>query len=228
MPKLWLAGASEASLQATLDLQDASPPRFRWVNEAEAHAAEARIASEYGAHGTVEVEPLAFRAMPAPAFEIADPGFRFDFFEWSTASCASRRLRAVLDLSAGTMEYRDLDASRCPSSVQAIGYAAMQPLVFADPFDHERTPGRTIGIQAAGGRTTDAWRPAAPKPGQARAVFWRADFKPPAPLFRVPGTAWTLATDVLAARVMDAGITDLVFQDVEGDGAPREPTYRSR
>ena len=228
MIKLWLAGASEASLQATLDLQDASPPRFKWVNEAEAHAAEMRIASEYGAHGIAEVEPLAFRAMPAPAFEIADKSFRFDFFEWSIAHCASRRLRAVLNLPAGVVEYRDVDVSGSAPSVYEMGYEAMQVLAFADPFDHDRTPGRIETIRAADGRTTEAWRPAGPVPGQPSQIFWRDDFVPPAPLFRVPGTAWTLATDELAARVMNAGITDLVFQDVEGDKAPGELTYRQR
>ena len=227
MPKLWLAGASAASLQATLDLQEASPPKFRWSNEGEARAARTRIAAEYHAHGTAEVEPLAFRAMPAPVFEITDPGFRFDYFECGMA-CASRRLRAVLDLPADAVDYREIEASRCSAEVRDMGYAAVQPLAFADPFDHDRTPGRTETAALADGRTMETWRPARPVPGRESTIAWRADFVAPAPLFRVLGTSWTLATEALAKRAMDAGITDLVFQDVEGTKAPGEIAYRQR
>ena len=227
MPKLWLAGASAASLQATLDLQDALPPRFRWSNEGEARAARKRIAAEYQAHGQAEIEALAFRAMPTPVFEITDPGFRFDYFECGIA-CASRRLRAVLNLPADVAEYRNIDSGRSPVGVREMGYAALQPLAFADPFDHERTPGRTETVGLAEGRTVEAWRPARPVPGQGRTIYWRAGFAAPAPLFRVLGTPWTLATEALAKRVMDAGVTDLVFQDVEGVKAPGELAYRRR
>ena len=64
------------------------------------------------------------------------------------------------------------------------------------------------------------WRaPLHQQPGIPRLVnLWDPAFVAPAPLFRVPGISWSLATDALADRVMRAGISDVVFMDIENDG----------
>lgn len=102
----------------------------------------------------------------------------------------------------------------------------MQPLVFTDPLDHDRTPGQIETVTAYDGSESAIWvRPKGPTADQPSPTFRRADFVPPAPLLRVPRTARTLATEELAARVMDAGIEDLAFQDVEGEGVPGDARY---
>ncbi len=66
---------------------------------------------------------------------------------------------------------------------------------------------------------TFVWVTEPSHPGNAQpTIAWSADFIPPAPLFQVPGTGWTLATDELADQVMRAGTDEVVFMDVTNDG----------
>ena len=226
MTLLWHAiGAVEPS-EYFLRIWNERPPGFEIVNEAALHEHKGRIFDEYINHETAVRELVRFRGMPKPVFRFADPGFQLDFFD-AGVPCASLRLRRALGLTETTICYRDIDLDGSPPAVRANEYQVFQPIHFADPLDWSRTPGEAVDVQRADGSIGKEWRLPWPNPaGPPLRVYWRDDFVPPAPLFRVPGTAWMLATDELADRVMRAGITDLVFLDMTSDRAQTELVFR--
>ena len=212
MPVLWIAILSLDGAQRLQDLEDAHPPGFEFINRSEVHASRMDLAEwQHAQHGDAEVEPLAFNGVPAPSFRIADRRFALDYFDIGV-TCASSRLRRVLNLGGDVARYRDVDLGGAPPEVRARGYQAMQIVPFANPFDREKTSGSLAETQQPGGSTRREWQLARPDPhGPPLHVHRRNDFIPPSPMFRVPGTPWTLATNALAKAVMDVGITDLVF-----------------
>ncbi|MBC9032855.1 hypothetical protein IAG41_10670 [Sphingomonas sp. JC676] len=52
-----------------------------------------------------------------------------------------------------------------------------------------------------------------------RRQYWRTDFVADAPLFRVVHSGAIVVDDALAGRVLAAGATGIVFQDVTSDRA---------
>ena len=226
MTVLWLIGGSLQSMQYLQDLEDERPPRFEFVNHSDLHRHRMRIEGEYAHHSEAEREPLAFSGMPAPVFRVGDPAFALDYFDAGVA-CASPRLRRALALCGDSVRYRDVDMDESPPAVVARGYQAMNVTSFADPFDREQTSGGMADVTGPDGALRREWQIATPDPsGPPLKIRWRDDFVAPAPLFRVPGTAWTLATEGLAAAVMQAGIVDLVFQDVVSQRARHEAVFR--
>jgi hypothetical protein len=223
---LWKLSPSLESLKYFLDLEDEE--RFEFVNRDALFRHWDRFSgSEYDAYGDDERELLEFDAMPVPIFRIADSAFKLDYFGKSKIECASLHLRQALDLTKGVIRYRDIDTDQSPPAVRAQEYQAFQVVPVADPIDWSRTPGQLLEYQRADGSIRKQWILAIPNPvdGSPR-VHWREDFVPPAPLFRVFRTHFVLATDALAERVMRAGITDLVFQDIISDRAQTELVLR--
>ena len=228
MPTLWIAVASSGSAQRLQDMEDAHPPGFEFTNQAEIHAFRLKLANkEYAHHGDDEIEPLSFNGMPVPSFNIADPKFAVDYFDVGV-TCVSSRLRRVLGLGDDVVRYRDIDLDGSAPEVRGRGYQAMQVVLFADPFDRERTSGGMMDVTRPDGSIQREWRLARPDPyGPPLHIQWLDGFVPPSPLFRVPDTPWTLATEALASSVMGAGITDLVFQDVTSERSRHELVFRT-
>jgi hypothetical protein len=221
MTPLWNISPSFESAQHFFDLEDAEPPRFEFVNR----GALVQHWDEYDAYGDDKGELLEFDAMPTPVFRIADPAFRPDYLEKSKIQCASLRLRQALDLTEAVIRYRDVNLDQSPPTVHAQEYQAFHVVHFADLIDWNRTPGQVLEHRRPDGSIRRQRYLAHPLDGQR--TYWRDDFTPPAPLFRVFGTSWTLATDALADRVMRAGITDLVFVGIASDRAQTdEPVFR--
>jgi hypothetical protein len=219
MTLLWLISGSLESMQYVLDMEDERPPRFEFVNRDAIHDYTLRIEDEYYEHDDPEHERLRFNDMPMPVFRIADPAFRLDYFFHQGIACASLRLRRALGLTGAVICYRDIDMDQSPPAVRAQEYQAFRVLASADPIDWSRTTAEVFEIRRPDGSIRQLRLRAPPTPTDPRRVYWRDDFKPPAPLFRAIGTPWTLATDQLADKVMRAGITDLVFQDLTSDRA---------
>lgn len=180
--------------------------------------------------------PVAARdlsAMPTPVLRIEPEDFAFDFFTLGLPM-VSERLADALMLSPEQVQYVDVDCSACPARTRGMGYMALNVLAFANPLDRGRTgPGRFVDVDTPQGPTF-AWVTEGAHPGATvPRIAWRDGFVPPAPLFRVPGSLWTLATDELADRVADAGFDDVAFLDVTNDGtrtaapAPRAGSLRS-
>jgi hypothetical protein len=225
MMPLWMVSSSVESMQHFLDLEDEEPPRFEFVNrDALFQHWDRFLGSEYDAYGDDERELLEFDAMPTPVFRIADPAFRPDYLEKSSIQCTSLRLRQALGLTEAVIRYRDVKLDQSTPAVRAQEYQAFQVVHFADLIDWNRTPGQVLEHRRPDGSIRRQRYLAHPLDGQR--TYWRDDFTPRAPLFRVFGTPWTLATDALADRVMRAGITDLVFQDITSDRAQIELVFR--
>jgi hypothetical protein len=210
--------------QHFLDLEDEEPPRFEFVNRGALWQHWDRfLGSEYDACGDDERELLEFDTMPTPVFRIADPAFMPNYLQKGPLECISLRLRQALGLTEAVIRYRDVNLDQSPPAVRAQEYQAFQAVHFAHLIDWNRTPGQIVGHPRPDGSIRRQRYLAHPPDGPR--TYWRDDFTPPAPLFRVSGTPWTLATDALADRVMRAGITDLVFKDVTSDRAQTELVF---
>jgi len=226
MTLLWVIGGSLESAQYLYGLEDERPPRFEFVNRLAVHEYRRRVESEFHEYDDAEHERLWFNDMPIPIFSIADPAFRLDYFN-PGIPCASLRLRRALGLTDAVICYRDIDLDHSPPAVREHGYRAFHVLTFGDPIDWSRTAAMVLDVRRQDGSIRKQRFVAPPNPvGPPQRIYWRDDFKAPAPLFRAVGTPWTLATDPLADTVMRAGITDLVFQDVTSDRAQTEVVLR--
>jgi hypothetical protein len=224
MMPLWSFSLSFESAQHFMDLEDEEPPRFEFVNRGALWQHWDRFfGSEYDAFGDGERDLLEFDTMPTPVFRIADPAFMPNYFQKGRIECISLRLRQALGLTEDVIRYRDVNLDQSPPAVRAQEYQAFQAVHFADLIDWKRTPSRIVGPRPDG--STRRQRYLDPKPDEWR-TYWRDDLTPPAPLFRVLGTPWTLVTDALADRVMRAGITDLIFMDMTSDRARAELMFR--
>jgi hypothetical protein len=235
MTRVWNLCPSLESLRYFDGLRDphvsdglVQPSRFALVNREafRQHWDRLLFGSDYDACSEGERELLEFDGMPTPAFRIADSAFKLDYFQEARLYCASLRLRQALALTDDIIRYRDIDLVQSPPTVRAQEYQAFQVVAFADPIDWTKTPGQFSGFVRPDGSVRRYWHLAPPNPVNPSRIYWRDDFRPPAPLFRVVGTGWMLATDALADKVMRAGITDLTFQDMMSDRAQSELVLR--
>lgn len=214
MAIFWMIGSSLPSMQCLIELGEAKPSRFDFINNHSINVFRDKLLMEHRGEDEAERERLEFDGMPTPVFEIADPDFALDYF-FSGIPCASAKLRQALDLSDDVIRYRDIDLDRSPPSVRARAYQTFHVAHFADAIDWERTPMQILELPRDDGTILKRRfvRPPHPAEPDSR-IYWRKDFAPPAPLFHVVGTPWMMATDALADRVMRAGINDMTFQDI--------------
>ncbi|MFV0625220.1 hypothetical protein ACBY01_14575 [Sphingomonas sp. ac-8] len=159
--------------------------------------------------------------LPRPRLRVAEAGFRPDLFRLSL-DFVSTRLSQAFASAGASPDYLPVECTACPAEVQDQGYRALNVTVFANPLDRSRTtPAYFIDVESGAGPTF-VWVPGMPHPNQpAPVICWRDDFDPPAPMFRVPGTNWTLVTEELAAAVTAAGFEDVGFFDLTDSSKPR-------
>lgn len=196
MPSLWLMHPSHAVYAVACPLLEAVPPRL----------------------DLVDANPMRLHC--------DDPTFCPDFLDMGYR-LVSTRLREVLRLDAGQARFDPVDTSACPAPMQQVGYWTVTPSHVADPLDHDRSTGSWQDVYdgpmedwSPDAPTVRRWMLDAPNPAKPMRIRWREDFAPPAPLFQAKHPPWLLATDELVARVRDAGIADVAFQDPTIDYAP--------
>lgn len=233
MQRLWGFMPSLESMQRAADLAMARPPGFDWVNRDDHAGFADGLGGALDGFGLPlgQVTGRDLSCAPTPRWRCTDPDFAPDLvFEGELF--ASRRLRDAMRLDDGAVQWLDVDCTDCPPAMRAADYGLMNLLAFANPMDRERSSPPTFeDVVLPDGGATFVWTAPPYQPGgRISQVLWRPDFAAPAPLFRVPGMPWTLATDQLADHVMRAGIGDAVFMDFENDGTRDERTgivYRS-
>lgn len=223
---LWLVSGSLQRMQYLLDMEHDQPPRFELVNLDAIHEHRRRVDNEYLGDNEAERAMLEFSGMPVPVFRITDSAFALDYFS-AGIPCASLRLREALDLTDSVIRYRDIDLDGSPPALRAHHYQMFHTVTYADPIDWDRTPAQSLAFTRPDGSIRRMRLLPPPNPAEPSArIYWRTDFVPPAPLFHVAGTAWTMATDALAERVMRARITDVMFQDIASERGQTEFVIR--
>ncbi len=164
------------------------------------------------------IVPADWSKLPALKLRITPADFAYDYFIMGLP-LVSARLRTVLALEPDRVRYLDVDCFECSAAVQAMDYKVLHVLTYANPLNRELTgPCRFIDVKTPAGPTFAWVRPPINPNDPPPRIAWRADFAAPAPLFQVPNSAWTLATDELAERVMRAGFSDVAFYEHTKDG----------
>ena len=221
-PKLWWMVPAMATQNRVDGMQGATPPKAEVVNLGAIYdvlfgpPGSKREPVAEGVHLPVSARDLS--AMPTPRFRIAPPKFAFDFFILGLPT-VSDRLARTLALPPDAVRYIDVDCSECPPRVREMGYKVLNITTYANPLDRQRTgPGHFVDLTTPDGDTFVWVTEPSHRSATAPVIAWRDDFVAPAPLFNVPGSAWMLATEELAARVADAGFKDVAFLDVTNDG----------
>ena len=205
-------------------LEQRRPPRFEIANR-DLIAASLRAADESSpAKAATDQDPLRFAAMPAPLLRIGQRGFAPDYI-WVGLYFASARLRDALDLGAGVVEYRDVDATGSGAAARAADYKVFRVVAQAEPVDLARMYGHEPDREADGSPTIPWLLSVGGPHATPRRTVWRDGFVPPAPLFR-DQTGRLIATDVLAERVTRARLTDVVFQDVTSEASLHGLSFR--
>lgn len=127
-------------------------------------------------------------------------------------------------LADGDVQWLPVDTSRSTVEARAQDYRALHLVHTADPFDHDATDGEMSDYMRADGSIGKRWNLRAAGPaGPWPKIAWRADFTPPAPLFRAAPNGVTLATEAFAARLRQADVRDIAFMDMSVDGSRTEP-----
>lgn len=218
-PRLWLLTPTVESLDAVAALQDARPIGLKVTNDRQLRA----LVEPVETADSEAMEPRILHGAPPLRLVTSDPDLVFDYLDCGYR-LVSARLRDAMGLSADDTQLLEVDASKCPPSVQGKDYRWLHLTHMADPFDRERSDGAYADVYVGpleawrpDAPTVKRWRLAMPGPGRPIRVRWREDFDPPAPLFQAAGVPWTLATDVLAERIRAAGITDVLLRDVTED-----------
>lgn len=219
--RLWGFGPSIDVMQRTADLATGRPPALEWLNRDDFSDFVSGRGEATDAFGLPlgQVAGVDLADAPMAKWRCVDPDFAPDLI-FEGALFASRRLRDAMALDRATVQYLPIDCSECPPAMRGADYSLVNLLVFANPLDRARTePAEFADVALPGGGSTFVWTAPPWQPGRpVPRHLWRSDFAAPAPLFRVPGISWTLATDDLADRVMRAGLEEVAFMDVENDG----------
>ncbi|MFV0624806.1 hypothetical protein ACBY01_12465 [Sphingomonas sp. ac-8] len=201
-PRLWPMLPSLTVMERLSQLELERPPRFKIANIADLFPSD-------GKH--------CVAAMPTPILVLKEHGFAPDLI-WSGFQFVSGRLRDALDLPPHTVEYGEVDTRGSADAARAADYKVLHAVHEADPVDLARMYGYEPDRDADGSLST-AWVLAHHGPHAApRRTIWRDGFVPPAPLFR-DTRGGLIATDALAERVMRAGLTDVMFQDVTSEAS---------
>lgn len=205
-PALWHMGPSLAVMRQASRLETRQPPQLF-------------IANHDRLGDAVEREAVV------PELVVRQPRFAPDLL-WCRVRFASARLREVLALDEDAIRYRPVDASGSTPAARAADYRWFEARHSADPIDYPATY-RVEPERDADGSISLAWKLSVSGPhAPPRAMVWLEDFVPPAPLFR-DADGVLLATEVLADRVMRAGLTDVAFQDVSSPEALERLVFRS-
>ena len=231
--KLWrvtIAPAAVPVLERAIYKDVRGRPSLNLLNYGDFVDNFARIEREFAEHDTWERGLLRFKTEPTNILLIDEPTFDLDYFSVRN-EYASAKLRRVLALSQDEIAYRAIDCSRCTAAISGLDYNAFIPLKLANPFDPLRMAGHVRPVRQEDGSMQEEWRveqPSDPLNPPVTVIYFQPDFRPPAPLFRVKDMPWcSVVTEELADRVTRAGITGIVFQEIEGERAARQAIYRS-
>ncbi|MEJ2408208.1 MAG: hypothetical protein P8Y48_02435, partial [Novosphingobium sp.] len=152
--------------------------------------------------------------LPPVQLEIDCAGFAPDYFVWGGLNYVSARLRAIIDLPDGFVEYLAVDARKSRPEVIAQDYRIMNPLMTRSLVDLERTAHEvleTVRMDVS----TETVVVLTPEHRE----YWREGFVPDVPLFRMRYRGRIVADDAIATGVLEAGVTDVVFRDYVCDEA---------
>ncbi|MGI9449510.1 MAG: imm11 family protein [Geminicoccaceae bacterium] len=159
-----------------------------------------------GRLGPVDVETWVPRTLI-----IQDDTFAPDFFV-QTAWFVSKRLREVMELGSDVAQYLPINTDQCHEAGKRQDYMIMDTFAVREAIDPVRSD-----IEFMHHGEADA-----PQVLSVENIVWREDFVADVPIFRDPRDQRFFATDAFAERVMRAGITDMVFQDVTSEQAQHE------
>jgi hypothetical protein len=214
--RFWCISYSDAVAEYVDRLCDEDPPELKFINNIDVREYVDSLGSVAGGYRRYDVISTDLSGMPRPRLRITDPNFSVDMFNQGL-DFVSARFAQFLNLNDSEVQYIEADCGQCPASVQAMGYRVLNPRAFANPMDRQRMAGVFIDVALPSGGSTYVWSPDPPRPGwPGPPTYWREDFVPPAPLFKIPGM-WTAVTDALADRIMRAGFQDLMFIDYAAD-----------
>ncbi len=209
---LWIVQPSFKGLQTYFALAEQKPNFSLIRNKDELHGSRKSPAT----------------AHVVPVLEIPDASFDLDFFE-DGGLFVSRSLADALALPNEVASFQEADTTRCPKEVSALGYHLMTIEVEGDPVDPQRTDGGMVDVLNDDGDIVSIWAMRLPQPNAPPPkVTWRDDYQPPSDLFRIAGTGWNGATEDLAARVLAAGLTGLIFVDVVASAVRGELVIKGR
>jgi hypothetical protein len=210
----WLWSLDADTLDDLLRGAQADPPQIGFANDAALLPMQQRLLDRLAATENGDVRLDQFGPVE---LAVTRRGFAPDYFVWGGISFASAALRQVLALSPDVIEYYPVNADRSRPDVIARDYRIMHPVAVRPLIDLQHTPHERLPVQRSDGSIADAIL-LTPE----RRQYWRNDFVADVPLFRAAHSHAIVAEDTLAERILAAGMTGVVFQDITSDRAQRE------
>jgi hypothetical protein len=219
-PRYWLIGASSDVIERSVELEDRKPPALIVDHDRDAHLRDLearrsqRVANVAGVLGPID--PSTWVPM---TLTIKDDSFAPDFMS-QRAWFVSRRLREVMALPGHVAQYLPVDSSACHSAAREQDYRVMDAFAVQDAIDPEGSEIVYTDYPETDGTVSRQVL-------YVKTIVWREDFVSTVPIFRDPRDQRFFATDAFAAKVLQAGIADMVFQDVSSERAQSEVIYKS-
>ncbi len=216
--QFWWMRAESTNADKILRLERSKPPKFSFVNRQEIFDAFLKE----GAFGKRSNRPA--QQAPQAIFKVSSDSVTPSIL-WGSLSFFSTSLREALGLEKDCVQYLDVDASQCHPNFKAMDYKLAHFLQRGDAVDLEASDFEFYSQSAPDGSLEEGWRPN--REMQLKRlpikIIFKENFVPPAPLFIQNRHEMLLATDELASRVLNSGITDVTFQDI----CYVDPTFQS-
>ena len=222
-PPFWLIGESEDVLTRTLELEDRRPPAL--IVDYDHEAAHKVSDRQFEAVRMGDVAGMARPKNPTEwkpmTLTVTEESFYPDFFVRS-AWFVSAKLREIMGVGDDVAQYLDVDCAGCHAGAGQQDYKEMDTFAIRRAIDIDRTEMELRTYPERDG-TTSEWQTTA----YGSRLYWRDDFVSDVPIFRDPHDPRWFATDAFAEKVLRAGITDMVFQDITSDRAQTDFIIKS-
>jgi len=217
----WLIGGARDVLARVVGAFNAQPPllSIEWDRAQRLQMLTDRILrpqSTRTPHIAGEAEPIDPTTYSPMTLTIRDEQFAPDFLP-QHAWFVSKRLREVMQLDRRVAQYLPVKTEGSHRNALAQDYRMMHPHAVRDALDPHRSDVEYI-------EQGDA---VPPQVVSVKKFVWREDFVADVPIFRDQRDQRFFATDAFAERVLRAGITDMVFQDIFSERGQHEVVLKT-
>jgi hypothetical protein len=207
--KFWWMHAEATQAEKILRLENLKKPTFYFANRL-------ALSKDGLQHFKESWEVTKIKRPVTPVLKVSNKTINSNIL-WTSQLFFSKILRDAIELKDDCIQYIDIDSSESHPNFQLMDYKMAHILKVGDAIDLDASDFEKYSqIDIVTGLKDEGWRAniEMQMKMQPIRICFKENFDPPAPLFTLKWHDSLLATDELADRVLNSGITDVTFQDI--------------